>query len=213
MCMEQHIEEKIKEIKKSLRLAMNGVVSTLQRRQGLNYKINFGVEIPRIKELAAKYKKEKQLANSLWKENIRECRILAILIMPVEEFTKDDADCWIATAQYTELADQLSMHLLSRIPNAAEYALSWAQGEESITAYCGFATFAHLLRKGTILSKEQQQMYLSITARTLDRQSEPGIIVKQCAFNTFAVFTETEQADRDEIDKHDTLREILEFNY
>ena len=42
------IHSTILDIKKSLRLSMNGVVSTLQRRQGLDYKINFGVEIPRI---------------------------------------------------------------------------------------------------------------------------------------------------------------------
>ena len=50
--MEQNILDEVREIKKSLRLAMNGIVSTLQRRQGLDYKINFGVEIPRLKGIA-----------------------------------------------------------------------------------------------------------------------------------------------------------------
>ena len=50
--MSEELQQTIKEIKKQLRLSMNGVVSTLQRRQGLDYKINFGVEIPRLKEIA-----------------------------------------------------------------------------------------------------------------------------------------------------------------
>ena len=50
--MAETVQDEVREIKKSLRLAMNGVVSTLQRRQGLNYKINFGVEIPRLKGIA-----------------------------------------------------------------------------------------------------------------------------------------------------------------
>ena len=37
------IDEKVREIKKELRLAMNGVVSSIQRNYGLNYKINFGI--------------------------------------------------------------------------------------------------------------------------------------------------------------------------
>ena len=60
--MTEDLHEIIKTIKKEFRLSMNGVVSTLQRRQGLDYKINFGVEIPRLKDIAAKYQKNKELA-------------------------------------------------------------------------------------------------------------------------------------------------------
>ena len=85
--MEQNILDEVREIKKSLRLAMNGVVSTLQRRQGLDYKINFGVEIPRLKGIAETHKKNKELAAALWQDNIRECKMLAILLIPEEEYS------------------------------------------------------------------------------------------------------------------------------
>jgi hypothetical protein len=62
MIEDSAINEKIKEIKKELRLAMNGVVSSIQRNQGVNYKINFGVEIPRIKGIAGKFEKDEELA-------------------------------------------------------------------------------------------------------------------------------------------------------
>lgn len=84
--MNTETHEKIKEIKKSLRLSMNGIVSAHQRRQGLNYKINFGVEIPRLKELASRQEKSTLLAQSLWQDNIRECKLLAIFLYPTEEF-------------------------------------------------------------------------------------------------------------------------------
>ena len=70
--MEQNILDEVRDIKKSLRLAMNGVVSTLQRRQGLDYKINFGVEIPRLKGIAGEHAKNSDLATALWQDNIRE---------------------------------------------------------------------------------------------------------------------------------------------
>lgn len=43
------IKEQLKDIKTQLRLSMNGVVSHSMREKGLNYKLNFGVELPRIK--------------------------------------------------------------------------------------------------------------------------------------------------------------------
>ena len=43
------IKEQLKDIKTQLRLSMNGAVSQSMREKGLVYKLNFGVEIPRIK--------------------------------------------------------------------------------------------------------------------------------------------------------------------
>ena len=51
------IKEQLKDIKTQLRLSMNGVVSQSMREKGLNYKLNFGVELPRIKSIAAAYEK------------------------------------------------------------------------------------------------------------------------------------------------------------
>ena len=39
-----NIAEEIRKIKQELRLSMNGVASAFMRENGLNYKLNFGVE-------------------------------------------------------------------------------------------------------------------------------------------------------------------------
>ena len=62
----------LKEIKTQLRMAMNGTASASMREKGLAYKLNFGVELPRLKQIAAQYEKNHELAQALWKENIRE---------------------------------------------------------------------------------------------------------------------------------------------
>ena len=46
------IKEQLKDIKTQLRLSMNGAVSQSMREKGLVYKLNFGVEIPRIKTVS-----------------------------------------------------------------------------------------------------------------------------------------------------------------
>ena len=49
------IKEQLKDIKTQLRLSMNGAVSQSMREKGLVYKLNFGVELPRIKMIAEGY--------------------------------------------------------------------------------------------------------------------------------------------------------------
>ena len=44
----------------------------------MDYKLIFGIEVPRLKEIASQYEKNHDLAQALWKENIRECQILAL---------------------------------------------------------------------------------------------------------------------------------------
>ncbi len=161
--MNEFIQNEIREIKKSFRLAMNGVVSTLQRRQGLDYKINFGVEIPRLKGIAAEHTKNEELATTLWQDNIRECRILAIYLMPEEGFC-NVAEKWISESRFTEIADQLAMHLLCKMSDATNKALEWTRNSEEMFRYCGYQTISHLLRRGITLNEAQEKRLLESLA-------------------------------------------------
>ena len=60
------LHEQLKEIKTQFRLSMNGAVSQSMREKGLIYKLNFGVELPRIKAIAEGYEKDHSLAQALW---------------------------------------------------------------------------------------------------------------------------------------------------
>ena len=49
----EEINEKVKEIKRSFRLMMDGVASQSMREKGLNYHVNWGASIPMLKQKAA----------------------------------------------------------------------------------------------------------------------------------------------------------------
>ena len=66
------IKEQLKDIKTQLRLSMNGAVSQSMREKGLVYKLNFGVEIPRIKMIAEGYERTMTWRRHCRKEDIRE---------------------------------------------------------------------------------------------------------------------------------------------
>lgn len=175
------IHEKTKEIKKELRLAMNGVVSTIQRNRGLDYKINFGVEIPRLKSIAAAHEKDAELAMRLWQDNIRECKLLAIFLMPEDGYI-GVAEKWIAETPFTEIADHLAMIILSRIPEAAAKAVEWIQNDEGMFRYCGFMTLTHLFRRGCSLDKGQEETFLN-TVRNIEK-IEKRMPVVVAAYNS-----------------------------
>ena len=58
------IKEQLKDIKTQLRLSMNGAVSQSMREKGLVYKLNFGVEIPRITMTWRRHCGKKTFANA-----------------------------------------------------------------------------------------------------------------------------------------------------
>ena len=141
------LKEQLKEIKTQLRLSMNGAVSQSMREKGLVYKLNFGVELPRIKSIASAYGKDHALAQALWKEDIRECKILAGLLQPVDSFLPEIADIWVENIRNIEIAELTCMNLFQHLPYAPAKSFHWIAAEDEYTQVCGFLTIARLLMK------------------------------------------------------------------
>jgi 3-methyladenine DNA glycosylase AlkD len=115
----------LRDIKKRLRLRMNGVASTAMRNSGMNYKVNFGLDASSIREVASNYEPDETLAERLWAENTRECKILATLLYPKEAFTAEKADAWLDQCFLPELTEQLCFNLLQFLPFAPAKASEW----------------------------------------------------------------------------------------
>lgn len=140
--------ERVLDIKRKLRLSMNGVASGSMRQAGITYGLNFGVGIPELREMASETGKDAALAAALWKENVRECRILAAMIYPEDQFMPDMADLWLEQIEFPDLAEVCSMYLFCRMKGASETAFRWIASENDMARYCGFLTIAHMLRGG-----------------------------------------------------------------
>lgn len=140
--------EQIIAIKRACRGLMNGPVSASMREKGLTYKVNFGVELPRLRELADTLPHNYDLAASLWKENIRECRLLAGMLMPTDAFDAELADLWVEQIQFEEEAECTTAHLFSRLPYASAKAFEWVAREERLFRLCGWLLFSALFKNG-----------------------------------------------------------------
>lgn len=149
-----NLQEQLKEIKTQFRLSMNGVVSQSMREKGLNYKLNFGVELPRLKQIAAEIEKNHDLAQALWKEEIRESKIMAAMLQPIDTFYPEIADIWVENMPNIEIAELTCMNLFQHLPYAPAKSFQWIASEDEFAQICGYLTIARLLmQKGDMTER------------------------------------------------------------
>ncbi|MFA6831476.1 MAG: DNA alkylation repair protein [Bacteroidaceae bacterium] len=166
------LEQLLRDIKKKLRLSMNGVISQSMRDKGLNYRINFGVEYPRIKSISSEYTPSSALATALWKSNIRECYIMATLLQPAEEFPADLCDVWIEQLPSQEVAQYMAMNLLCKLPYAPQLSFSWIADTREMYQVCGYLTIARLLIKRPLMDERSRSEFVDqLIPAALDESS------------------------------------------
>lgn len=146
--MDETVKEKVKEIKQSFRLVMNGPASQSMREKGLKYKLNWGVPVPTLKAMAKDYGKNYDLAIELFKEDIRECKILATMIMPPERMLPEIIDVWMEQTTQNEIAEQLAFNLLQHLDYAPMLAFEWIATDKPIYKLTGYHLLSRLFMKG-----------------------------------------------------------------
>ncbi|MBO7118963.1 MAG: DNA alkylation repair protein [Bacteroidaceae bacterium] len=144
------------DIKKELRSSMNGILSARMREAGMPYKLIFGVELPRLQSIADEFPQNTELANHLWSQNIRETRLLAIMLMPPEAFSIQMANEWAETMATAEEAQVMAKILLSKAKEAKEISIAWMAGSNYFSATCACLCLRHLLMRGTCIDNKLQ---------------------------------------------------------
>jgi len=97
----------------------NGAVADTLRRYGTPHRMIFGLDVPRIAEIARGLTPSMELADRLWDDSdVRESRLLATYLFPVDEITEDKAVRLSSECRTQEEADMLAFRLLKRLPYA-----------------------------------------------------------------------------------------------
>lgn len=136
--------EQIKEIKQSFRQMMDGSIAQSMRDKGLDYHLNWGATLPRLREKADEIGCNYDLAIALWKENVRECKILATMIMPADKILSEVVDIWMEQTDSVEIAEQAAFNLYQHLPYAAEKAYQWLASPDVLPQICGYHILSRL---------------------------------------------------------------------
>ena len=154
--MNPELQQYIKELKQFFRQMMDGAVAQSMRDKGLNYHLNWGATLPRLQEKAQEIKDSPMfnvqcsmftlydLSIALWKENVRECKILATLLMPANEILPEVVDIWMEQIPSQEIAEQAAFNLWQYLPYAPEKAYQWIASDKEYDQLCGFHVLSRL---------------------------------------------------------------------
>jgi len=179
-------DERVKEIKRSFRLQMNGVASASMREKGVSYGINWGISLPQLREQAATLGKDYELAIALWKENVRECKILATLVMPAERMLPEVADIWMEQMPTVEMAEIAALNLFQHLPYAAEKSYQWIATDNELQQVSGFHTLARLFGKGQEPNERGINEYLDQLQAAIEGGSPSVRRAATASLNRFA---------------------------
>ena len=146
--MNEETHQKLMKIKRSFRLLMSGPTSQSMTQKGLGYKINWGVPFIELKKMTLEYGKDYELAIELWKEDIRECKILATLIMPAEKMLPEITDIWMEQVKSQEMAEMLAFNLLQHVDYAPAIAYELIATDKTFYEIAGFQLLARLFANG-----------------------------------------------------------------
>ena len=138
------IQQTVKDIKQSFRLMMDGATAQSMRDKGLDYHMNWGGTLPRLREKANEIGQNYNLAIALWKENVRECKILATMLMPPERMLPEVVDIWMEQTPTVEIAEQAAFNLYQHLPFAAEKAYQWLASADDLPQICGYHVLSRL---------------------------------------------------------------------
>ena len=111
----------MKEIKHLFFTYRNGAVADSLRRYGIPHKIIFGLDIPRLAEIARGLTPSIELAEKLWADSdVRESRLLAAYLFPPEKTDMQLALRLASEVRTREEADMLAFRLYKRLPYASD---------------------------------------------------------------------------------------------
>ena len=185
--MRKEVEERIKEIKQSFRLLMDGKTAQSMRDKGVEYRLNWGAAIPMLQEKAREIGKDYDLAIELWKADVRECKILATMIMPADEMLPEVVDIWMEQTASQEIAEQAAFNLYQNLPFAAEKAYQWMASDKELYQLCGF----HILTRLFMNKQEPNERGINeFIDQAIVALQSPSMIVRKAAMQCMIRFAE-----------------------
>ncbi|MBQ9466940.1 MAG: hypothetical protein IJU62_08180 [Muribaculaceae bacterium] len=113
--------EQLQSLRQALFARRNGVVAQTLRQAGDPHRVITGCLLADIVDIARHTSHSRDAAESLWADvNHRECRLLAPMLMPHDEFSQADALRWMNSVVSREEADVLCQRLLQHLSFASD---------------------------------------------------------------------------------------------
>ncbi|MCT4645423.1 MAG: DNA alkylation repair protein [Carboxylicivirga sp.] len=145
----QKVVKELDWVTKQLRLHMNGAATAQMEEGGIKYRLNYGVAIPHIKQLAKRIPVSFELAERMWFQEIRETMLLAALIVPAEEMSVVRCNEWCELITNKDLVERTAMFLWSRLPVIKEVLPVWLNSKNKFFKATAYYTTGRMVQNGS----------------------------------------------------------------
>ncbi len=143
-------EKKFQDLLSVIKLRRSGEVSDAMKSKGIAYKLNWGVSLIELREIAKSIEPDHVLALKLWNKQWRETMILASLVDSPEKVSEEQMDFWTKSFENSEIAELASTHLWAKSKFAFIKALEWCRGKKHLVRFTGI----HLVGRLAISDKK-----------------------------------------------------------
>mgnify|MGYP004703147103 CR=1 FL=1 len=137
-------EKEFQQLLNLIKMHKNGDVASSMKKQGIEYKINWGVPVVELRQLMHGYTPSHLLSLKLWNKQWRESMILATLLDVPAEVTEEQMDFWTKSFENYEIAEQASTNLWVKTKYAFIKALEWSRGKKHIVRFTGIHLMGRL---------------------------------------------------------------------
>ena len=146
----QDSEKNYQALLSKVKLLRNGDIADAMKRTGIEYKMNWGVSLVILRQMAKEFEPDHILALKLWNKQWRETSILATLLDEPRKVTEEQMDFWTKTFESIEIAEIASTHLWVKSKFAFIKALEWCRGKKHLVRFTGI----HLVGRLAITDKQ-----------------------------------------------------------
>lgn len=143
-------EQKFQQLLTLIRSRKSGEIADAMKSGGISYKLNWGVSLIDLREIAGTFERNHLLALKLWNKQWRETMILATLLDEPEKVSEEQMDFWTKSFENTEIAEQASTNLWVKSKFAYIKALEWCRGKKHLVHFTGI----HLVGRLAITDKK-----------------------------------------------------------
>lgn len=192
------VDDDVKKIKRSFRLFMNGVASSSMRDKGLEYKINWGIPVTRLRDMAAKYAPSVALAERLWESDVRECKILATMLMPAERFSEPMALSWLSACNNQEMVEMLVFNLVQNMPGVETFVVSLLHSDEPNASLAALHLVSRLVARQNVafITDEVVSSFAQLVVKALNGTDA---VLKHAALNSVTRYVDRELKGADKV--------------
>ena len=192
------VDDDVKKIKRSFRLFMNGVASSSMRDKGLEYKINWGIPVTRLRAMAAQYAPSVALAERLWESDVRECKILATMLMPAERFSEPMALSWLSACSNQEMVEMLVFNLVQNMPGVETFVVSLLHSDEPNAPLAALHLVSRLVARQNVafMTDEVVSSFAQLVIKALNGTDA---VLKHAALNSVTRYVDRELKGADKV--------------